>query len=361
MKILVLSRYSSMGASTRLRTAQYASTPEFKQFDIEFSSLFDDAYLKNIYSGSRNNASAARHLLNRTRKLISNIDADAIWLEYEALPWLPWLIEKAILPRGVPVISDFDDAIFHRYDQHNNMLVRWVLGQKIAHVMAASDVVLAGNPYLANYAQKAGAKNIKFVPTVLDTCRYNDKAASVGGSSIAGGIGWIGTPQTWSDLAKPIYDTLLPVLNEFGMRFSAIGAELKPRSEGMLDLVPWSEKSEAAMIAALEIGVMPLPDTPWTRGKCGYKLVQYMASAIPAIASPVGVNTDLIDNGINGFLAETKEDWLAAARKLLANPTMREDFGAAGRLKVEDHYSLRVWAPRLANIIVDTIKRAQTK
>lgn len=358
MKVLLLSRYSSMGASSRLRTMQYASTPAFEQFEIENSSLFDDDYLKLIYSDPRENARPFRYLFNRLKKLIARSDADVIWMEYEALPWVPWLIEKALLPKRIPIISDFDDAIFHRYDQHSNFLVRRLLGHKIAHVMKASDAVLVGNPYLANYAKNAGAQSVAFVPTVVDTSRYGKEPANIGSTPV-GGIGWVGTPQTWAELARPVYKTLLPVLDEFDVKFSAIGAQLRNHSDQRLDMVPWSQDTEATMISALQIGVMPLPDTLWARGKCGYKLLQYMASAIPTIASPVGVNSDVVDHGINGFLAESNEEWQASARILLANPAMREDFGESGRKKVKDHYSLRVWAPRLAEIITNIVSRAQ--
>jgi hypothetical protein len=112
----------------------------------------------------------------------------------------------------------------------------------------------------------------------------------------------------------------------------------------------WSEDSEVAMIQSMDIGIMPLTDSPWARGKCGYKLIQYMACGLPVVASPVGVNADIVEHGVNGFLATTEDEWRQALTTLLRDPDLRRRMGAAGRRKVETDYSLQVWGPRVAAI-----------
>lgn len=349
MKILLLSRYTRLGASSRLRTAQYLPFLADAGFDVEIASFFDDAYLHSLYSGRKQRGTVISHTLRRVRDMRKRPRPDVIWLEKEALPWMPWLIEHALWPRGVPTVSDYDDAIFHRYDQDGRALVRTLLGQKIGGVMAASAMVMAGNPYLAAYARQAGAKQIEVVPTVVDLDAYTTAALPVPGAEPC--VGWIGTPQTWSTLAHPIHAQIDPTLLRLGARFRAVGAGLETQVHGTLEIMPWSEATEVALIQSMDIGLMPLPDTPWTRGKCGYKLIQYMACGVPVIASPVGVNRDIVEHGVNGFLAETDADWRAAIETLLGDAELRRRMGAAGRKKVEDQYSLQTWGPRVAEML----------
>ena len=119
----------------------------------------------------------------------------------------------------------------------------------------------------------------------------------------------------------------------------------------MLDLVKWTQEGEVPFLQTLDVGIMPLTDTPWARGKCGYKLIQYMACGLPVVASPVGVNRDIVEHGVNGFLAETDAEWRSAIETLLADGELRRRMGAAGRRKVEEHYSLQVWGPRVAQML----------
>jgi hypothetical protein len=121
------------------------------------------------------------------------------------------------------------------------------------------------------------------------------------------------------------------------------------------------EETEVSAIQSMDIGVMPLTDTPWARGKCGYKLIQYMACGLPVIASPVGVNKDIVEHGVNGFLAETDKEWCSAIETLLSDSELRRRMGAAGRKKVEESYSLQVWGPRVAQMlrgVADEVRKA---
>jgi glycosyltransferase involved in cell wall biosynthesis len=149
----------------------------------------------------------------------------------------------------------------------------------------------------------------------------------------------------------PIMPSLRCVAGAENARISAVGAGRAAKPHQFLDILPWSEETEAASIQAMDIGIMPLTDTPWARGKCGYKLIQYMACGLPVIASPVGVNTEIVEHGVNGFLATTDADWREALVMLLRDPDLRNRMGAAGRRKVEEQYSLQVWGPRVADML----------
>ena len=148
-----------------------------------------------------------------------------------------------------------------------------------------------------------------------------------------------------------MYDQLNDTLTVHGARFQAVGAQLYADSFGTLDIIPWSEDTEVVQIQSMDIGVMPLTDTLWARGKCGYKLIQYMACGLPVVASPVGVNKEIVEHGMNGFLAETDEEWQKAIGTLLSDADLRRRMGAAGRKKVEENYSLQVWGPRVAQML----------
>ncbi|WP_407474997.1 glycosyltransferase family 4 protein [Sulfitobacter sp. PM12] len=349
MNILLLSRYTRMGASSRLRTMQYLPYLKREGFNIRVAPFFDDTYLNALYAGQKKRGSTLSYMVDRIAQLRASPLPDMVWLEYEALPWIPWLIERAFLPRGIPIVSDYDDAVFHRYDRHTRGIVRAALGKKINHVMAASDLVLAGNPYLADHAQRASASQVEIVPTVVDLDTYELRAEAVTKDKLR--VGWIGTPQTWQALAHPVHKVLDSILAEKNALFVAVGAGMQSETAGTIEIRPWAEDTEVAMIQGMDIGVMPLPNTPWTRGKCGYKLIQYMACGLPVVASPVGVNRDIVEDGVNGFLAENDDEWRTAIEKLLDDPALRRRMGAAGRRKVEEKYSLQVWGPRVAQML----------
>jgi glycosyltransferase involved in cell wall biosynthesis len=354
MKLLVLSRYDRMGSSSRLRAMQYLPWLKAAGIEARLAPFFDDAYLEQLYSGKRNMALSSRYYLNRVRKLWRSEHPSAIWLEKELLPWLPAGIERWLLPRGVPVISDYDDAVFHRYDLHRSRVVRGLLGRKIDKVMASSALVLAGNPYLATRAHAAGALRIEIVPTVIDARRY-----AVAPRPEADGllrIGWIGTPTTWRQYMLPVLPMLSALAKEHGAKVRAVGGggiEATPE----LEVLPWSEAEEGRMIQGMDIGLMPLDDSPWSRGKCGYKIIQYMASGVPVVASPVGVNAEIVVDGVTGFLATTEAEWRLAITRLLRDSDLRHRMGEAGRRRMEERYSLQVWGPKVADLLRSAVPR----
>jgi glycosyltransferase involved in cell wall biosynthesis len=188
------------------------------------------------------------------------------------------------------------------------------------------------------------------LPTVLDTGAYDTARVPSPGSPVT--IGWIGSPTNW-----PYVRPILPILQELvetrGVRVRVIGAGSAARQDTFpgLEHVDWSEASEVEEIRSLDIGVMPAPDDGWVRGKCGYKLVQYMACGLPVVASPVGTNEELVTPGHNGFLAGSNDAWRAALLRLIDDAPLRRAFGAAGLQRVKERYSLQVQAPRLVQLL----------
>lgn len=327
---------------------QYASHLEETGWRVVQASFFGDEYLSRLYNNRQRFSETAISYFTRVRDLVRWHGCGVIWLEKEALPWLPWPLERAFLPTRLPIVTDYDDAVFHRYDLHNSAIVRHLLGRKIDRLMKNSAMVFAGNQYLADRARAAEAPEVKIVPTVLDVARYavaefkDDEMAT---------IGWIGTPSTWSEYVKPMLPLLQRSAATNASRITAVGAGPAASGNELVEVLPWSEDREAAMISKMGVGIMPLTDTPWARGKCGYKLIQYMACGIPVIASPVGVNSEIVEHGVNGFLAATDVEWQSALQALLSNPGLRRRMGSAGRKRVENSYSLQTWAPRIGELL----------
>ena len=358
MKITIFTRYSRLGASSRLRTIQYSDYLLANDIVASFSPFLSERYLERLYSGRSRLGPVLPAYLRRVGHLLLAGHADLLWLEKEALPWLPWRLELALLPGAIPLVVDYDDAVFHRYDLHRYGFVRRLLGQKLDKLMARASLVTVGNRYLADRAIAAGAPRVEIIPTVVDLKAYTRRLEPF--SENATTIGWIGTPSTWAEYMAPMMPLLTQAAEAAGAQIAAVGAGRAAAAHPLLENLSWTEGSEVAQIHAMDIGIMPLTDTPWARGKCGYKLIQYMACGIPVIASPVGVNTEIVEHGVNGFLASSDAEWVEALRTLLQNPTLRTQMGEAGRRKVERDYSLQVWGPRVAQMLRDVASKGRS-
>jgi glycosyltransferase involved in cell wall biosynthesis len=231
-----------------------------------------------------------------------------------------------------------------------------MLGDRIDTVMRRADVVTAGNAYLAARAEAAGCPRVERLPTVVDSLRYVPREPGKEGRAVV--LGWIGSPATAHYL-----HALAPVVERLQLRHEiravAVGARVDQVAGTPFQAVAWSEAQESALLAGFDIGIMPLPDAPWERGKCGYKLIQYMACAVPVVASPVGVNREIVQPGVNGELAEGADAWEAALSRLIADPELRQRMGSEGRRRVEDWYSLQAQAPRLVTLLQEAARRGR--
>lgn len=348
MKILLLSRYGPLGASSRVRFLQYLPYFRSQGIEVTIKPLFSDAYVQALYSGDSKLKEIVKGYFCRLFFLFTAKKYDLVIIEKELFPFMPALAERYLRIIGVPYLVDYDDAIFHNYDRHKNPVVRRLLGKKINTVMRLSSAVTAGNSYLAERANNAGATKVEIIPTVIDIDRYQCKP-EVNPEVIT--VGWIGTPQT-SRYLKPLLPVFESLLKKYSVRFVAIGANANDFAGTPVEAWPWTEITEVSSIQQLDIGIMPLTDSPWERGKCGYKLIQYMACAIPVVASPVGVNCEIVKEGENGMLAGSIDEWSSALdAMLMAGPERLKEMGRTGRKSVDDWYSLQVQAPRLISVI----------
>lgn len=346
MKLLSLTRYSRQGASSRLRSLQYFPALAAAGIEVEHRPLFDDFYLQKLYAkqptGTQQRAAIWTRI--KTLRAIKPGQYDVIWLEKELLPWLPFGLERCLLPRHTRLVIDYDDAIFHNYDQHKNPLVRALLGRKIDRLMARADVVIGGSPYLCDRARHAGAKQVVYLPTVIDLERY-PLLPALSASPHPLRLGWMGTPVT-SKFMQMIRMPLQLLAQRIDFELLVVGGGVEIPGVAV-KTVQWTEATEVGLIQQMDIGLMPLHDSAWEKGKCGYKLIQYMACGKAVVASPVGVNRQLVNDGVNGFCASTEAEWVSALEALLKDAELRQACGLASRQRVENLYCLQKTAPQL--------------
>jgi glycosyltransferase involved in cell wall biosynthesis len=354
LKILLLTRYGRLGASSRLRALQYLPYFESLGWQMDPAPFFSNVYLEKLYAGEPTWGETLLAYWGRIRALVRTGRYELVWVEKEILPFLPASAELILKAFGTPYIVDYDDALFHKYDLHRLHVVRVLLGRKIDAVMKNAALVVAGNQYLADRAKSAGARRVKIVPTVIDLNRYpagNDQPDKNDRPLV---VGWIGTPKT-SRYLCPLKNVFESLQSQFNVRFVAVGSTRKSLGDLPVEPWQWSEDTEVDSIRHFDIGIMPLEDSPWERGKCGYKLIQYMACGLPVVASPVGVNTEIVGPGVNGFLAQGERSWWESLAALLSGAESRRQMGRKGRKKVESRYCLQVQAPRLAKLIRELI------
>jgi hypothetical protein len=350
VRVAAFTKYGPMAASTRQRLIQYLPRLAAAGIEVEHHPFLPDAYVRGLATGRAYPRSRTiRAYLDRFRQLLAGTDADLVWVYAELFPYLPGSFERLAFRSGKPVVYDCDDAFFHAYDAHSDLRVRRLLGRKLEPLLRGVAAACCGNAYLQSYASRF-CDNTLLLPTVVDTSVYGPAPARPSDRPVT--IGWIGSPSTW-----PYMRPILPLLGELarsrGIRVRVVGAGPAARGDAFpgLDLIEWSEALEVEEVRAMDIGVMPLPDETWALGKCGYKLVQYMACGLPVVASPVGVNSEIVSPGANGFLATGEAQWRDALIRLIEDPALRQAYGAAGRRRAEEAYSLDVHAPRFVRLL----------
>lgn len=262
---------------------------------------------------------------------------DLVWINRDLFHSNP-LYEQKLHTRNPRTVFDFDDAVF--------------VNDKLGHTewcCRNAGWVVAGNRYLADYALRH-TDRVSIIPTVLDVQHY-DPTPRAGVPGIPR-VGWCGSNLSIRQTLYPILGTLRRIQERLGFEF-VIMTRPKPRvpDSGLRwSYVEWSENNERQLRRYMDIGVMPLVDEPFQRGKCGLKLLQYMASGLPVVASPVGVNRELAGHGERGFLADSEAQWHAALGELIDNEALRAGFGEAGRRYCEQRYSIQAWLPELIRI-----------
>lgn len=340
--LLFLTKYGRRAASTRFRFWQFFDPLEAAGFSCEISPLLDDRYLDaKLDRGRLHLGAVAVGLTRRLLELRRVRKFDGVVLYMEALPYLPPFFERLMQTLGVAYACDLDDACFHNYDLSPRAWVRRILGQKIGQVLRGARVVTAGNAYLAAYARRFNS-SVQVIPTVVDTTKFRPPHQRAARSEVV--VGWIGSPSTATYLQE-LADVWPRAIPPGKARLELVGSGPIGLGPTPVSIRPWRESEEIAAIQAFDIGVMPLRDDPWARGKCGFKLVEYMACGLPVVASAVGVNATIVDHGRNGLLCTTAAEWVDGLHRLIDDAALRAEWGRRARESAVEHWSLARWAP----------------
>jgi glycosyltransferase involved in cell wall biosynthesis len=354
IKVLALLPFSEEGASVRFRVSQFVPALAAAGFDLDLHPLFDTALFRLLYRPGHIPEKATA-LLSRTVDRVKALRGryDLALIHREAYPIGPPLIERW-LARRVPIVYDFDDAVYLPNTSEANKMIGFLKRPaKIAEVVKLSTEVIAGNPHLGDYARRYST-HVNVIPTCVDTEVW--KPTTQPPRSGPPVIGWIGTPTTTPYLLA-LRDVLSALAKEqpFVLRVSgSVSALTMPGVT--IQNEPWSLEREIELFNTCDIGVYPLPDDEWTLGKCGFKAIQFMACGVPVVASPVGVNNEIIEDGVSGLLAKSESEWRDRLRRLIADADARRRIGAAGRTRIEAQYSLRANAPAVVSVFAQAAR-----
>lgn len=351
MKVLFVVPYPIEAPSTRYRVYQYL--PYFAANGVEavVSRFIDSsAFFRQLYRPGKIVYKAAYFATRTLRRLLDLTRVnrfDAIFIQREALPMGPALFERLAARQHVPLIFDFDDAIYLPHASAANRWISWVKQpQKTAQIIELSRYVIAGNQVLYNYAKRYN-QHVTVIPSSIDLMAYPLRSKAQAQPNLVT-LGWVGSSSN-IDYLHQIAPVLQHLSATYAVTVSVIGGEITLPGVN-LTCRPWRLENEISDLHSFDIGLMPLPDNEWTRGKGGFKAIQYMGVGLPVVTSPVGINTTLVTPGVNGFLATTPDEWLAALTALIEDAALRQRLGLAGRATVEDQYSVQVNAPKLLEV-----------
>ena len=345
IKVLGLALYGSEAASHRVRLGQYVPGLRERGIDLQIHSLLDNAYVVRRFSGER--AVIGDFLAgvwSRVRLLLDSDRFDAAIVHCELLPFFPAWLERQLLK--IPYIYDFDDAFFLRYRIGRLSRLSPVLGRKFDSFVRGAAAVTAGNRYLAEYASKHG-RNVTVLPSVVDTSVFRPITTGVTQDALT--IGWIGSPSTAAYLDQ-LVEPLSQVATEGPTRLVVIGGRAPSIPGVEVVELPWSSSTEVDDINSFDVGIMPLRNDDWARGKCAFKLIQYMACGIPVIASRVGANVDVVSSDC-GVLVDDSDSWVSAIRLMRDDESARKAMSLACRRRAVESYSLDGAVPKLAGVI----------
>jgi glycosyltransferase involved in cell wall biosynthesis len=358
IRVIALVPYPERRApGQRFRIEQWAPLMREEGVELTISPFLDAHGMDVLYQRGRAAAKIASVLRGhgrRARQIRALNGFDAAYVYREAALGRPAWMERAVAKR-LPIVYDFDDAIYLPAASAANVRMSFLKNPgKPATLCRLAAHVTVGNDHLAAFARRH-AQQVTVIPSTIDTEKYVPRARPPAARPV---IGWTGSPTT-----LPYLLAMLPALRQLRTRIDfelrVIGGTL---ADAALDItnVPWRAETEVEDLRAFDVGLMPLADDEWARGKCGMKALQYMALGIPPVVSPVGINTAIVRHGVNGMHAGTDEEWVARIEELGRDPELRARLGREARRTVVAEYSAAVHAPRMAQVLRDAATRRKT-
>lgn len=340
MKVLFLTKYSERGASSRYRFYNY------KKYFIEndlipfYKPLFGDTYLKHLYAGNgiRKNLVAVYFVIKRILFLFfNNLKYDHIVIEAELFPHFSYKLDHFFLRKMKSFSLNFDDNISANYQNTSNK-------DKIPQLIKSAKFVTVGNRWYISEFEG----NLIYLPTVVDIDNYPQHNLTE--EQEVPSVVWIGSPSTQKYLLL-IEDVLVKLSEKHNFILKIIGGDLKLNSKIKVEYIKWSSLTENEELAKSDIGIMPLEKTYWEMGKCGFKLIQYMASGISVVASDLPANEEIVEQDISGYIVKNNSEWEEKISKLIEDKLLRKSMGLQGRKAIEEKYSYQVWGKIYSDVI----------
>lgn len=342
-KILFIAAHRpNRSPSQRYRFEQYFDFLEANGFECELSYLIDEK-ADRIFYRPGNIPQKVSITLKSFSKRLQDVkrknDFDIIFVQREAFMTGSAYFEKRFSRSKAKLVFDFDDSIWLLDTSSANRKWAWLKSEKkTGEIIGVSDMVFAGNSYLASYAKQFN-KNVKIIPTTIDTDIFKRTVPYPDNKNVC--IGWSGSITTIKHFEQAL-PFLKAIKEKYGDRvsFKVMGDETYENPELGIKGLPWNASTEVEQLQSFDIGIMPLPDDEWVKGKCGLKGLSYMAVEVPTVMSAVGVNPEIISDGENGFLAGSNDEWISQLSKLIDSYELRKKLGLAGRKTVLERYSL---------------------
>jgi glycosyltransferase involved in cell wall biosynthesis len=352
VRVLCLVPYPLTNAGVRLRFSQQLDRLAQHGVRMTLSSFLDESGFAVVFRRGHLLGKAlavARGFAHRLRELVRLSGCDLLLVYRESVPFGPSFVEAVAAWRGLPVVLDFDEATFVLNIHPANRAWAWLRDpRRLSTACRSAAAVTAQNEYLAEFARRWN-RNVTVIPTPVDTVARRPRPMRPPGPIV---IGWLGS-ETTAPYLHLIDDALAEVSSASDVIVRVVGGAYSNPRVRRLEVHDFSLDREQSELDGFDIGLLPEPDDPWTRGKGGYKALLYMAAGIPVIASRVGVNPDIVADDETGFCVRTTNEWVAALRRLINDATLRDRLGAAGRARVVERYSVDVIAPRFARAIRD--------
>ena len=357
LRVLFLTLYPETMPSSRLRVFQYL--PYLKEAGIEarvLPALPEPWFSRFYFSNSR-----WTHLVQfgveaflGLERILQGRNYDVVFIQKGILSTNLRGLDRLLARSGAPLVFDLDDLMYGRsHTEFRSPLLRWVQDpDQTKKISSQARAVIVGNQFLKEEALRYNP-NVFMIPTPVDTNRFSPQEKPVRKNSEEIILGWIGMETTLPYLF-PLQEVFFQLSRRFSIRLKLITriGRLRHPFEGYpVEITPWSYETEVREMADFDIGVMPLPQEQWSEGKCGLKLLQYMAMGLPSVASATGANRDILDEGQDGFLANTPGEWTRKLSLLIENKELRKKMGERARSKALENYSLEKTAQKLIKVL----------
>ena len=327
--------------SQRYRFEQYFDFLKQQGYEFELSYIIDERDDAIFYSPGKFFKKiwiVLKSIVKRLNDIKRANSFDIVFIQREAFMMGTSYFEKKLSKTQAKLVFDFDDSIWLMDTSNANKIWEWLKSsEKISRIISHADLVFAGNKYLHDYAKQFNS-NVKIIPTTIDTEFHKRKIPYTDNATVC--IGWSGSTTTIKHFEQAV-PVLKKIKEKYGdtVSFKVMGDATYKNNELNIVGIAWSNDTEVDILSSFDIGIMPLPNNEWVKGKCGLKGLSYMALEVPTIMSDVGVNPEIIDEGANGYLAKNEQDWINKLSLLIDSFELRERIGKNARKTVLEKYS----------------------